>query len=111
VTVDNWQDKYTEEIDTARSARLQGNEGKSRVCARRAAGIVITEFLTRSGDVPSAESSYDLLRLINAKPGLPAEVYQSASRLLLRVNIEYKLPDDVDLIVETERLREQLLGG
>jgi HEPN domain-containing protein len=110
VAVENWQEKYNEEIEQARSARSQGNEGKSRVCARRAAGIVITEFLARAGDLPPSGSSYDLLRWMNARPGLPAEVYQSVSKLALRVDTEYKLPEEIDLIVEAERLRKQLLG-
>ena len=37
------------EFERAASARRKGNEGQARVCARRAAGIAIREYLIRRG--------------------------------------------------------------
>jgi hypothetical protein len=37
------------ELEKADLARLSGNEGRARVCARRAAGIAARAFLTRHG--------------------------------------------------------------
>ena len=37
-----------QELEMARSSRCSGNEGRARVCARRAAGHVVGEYLTRN---------------------------------------------------------------
>jgi len=105
----SWQDQYDIEIKNAKLARAMGNEGRARVCARRAAGLVIGEYL-RSKDytLPSA-SAYDRLRLLNSLPDLPDEVYQVTGHLLERVNSNYQLSTDADLIKDAEWLRATLL--
>ena len=40
-----WEAFYKAEMQNAEAARRSGNEGKARVCARRAAGAVIGEYL------------------------------------------------------------------
>ena len=42
----NWQLNIEAEFEKAEQARRRGNEGQARVCARRAAGIAIREYLT-----------------------------------------------------------------
>ena len=42
---DDCKIKYDQEINRAEKARQDGNEGMARVCARRAAGIVVGEYL------------------------------------------------------------------
>jgi hypothetical protein len=105
----DWQIQFEQEIERAQSARTRKNEGQARVCARRAAGIAIRAYLTRRGEVVSSPSAVDLLAQIAASVDLAPALRQSAEYLTLRVNEQFKLPDDVDLIKEAVKLKTGLL--
>jgi len=93
----------------AGDARATGNEGRARVCARRAAGLAAGEYFTRTGIYPIQLSAYDRLRDLRKHEGLPDEVYQIVDHLLLRVDTDQQLPIPVDLIEEARRLKSKLL--
>jgi len=98
------------ELDKAQEARARGNEGRARVCARRAAGIAIREYLTRKGIRPSSPSALDLLNLIQDDPLLSPDLKLIADHLTLRVTEEFKLPVKADLIAEARVFCEELLN-
>ena len=106
----DWKTALQAEFERAEQARTRGNEGQARVCARRAAGIAAREYLTRRGQIIRTPSAYDLLSLLVEDASLTDELRQSAALLTLRVNEEFKLPVDVDLVVEARKLCEALLG-
>jgi len=97
------------EIERAEAARTRGNEGQARVCARRAAGIAAREYLTRRGEKIRTPSAYDLLKILAEEQSLSGELRQSARYLTLRVNEEFKLPVNVDLIAEARKFCDELL--
>lgn len=105
----DWQTKLQLEFTRAEQARAKGNEGQARVCARRAAGIAVREYLTRQGTPPSNPSAVDLLTLLKEDPRLSPDLKQIADHLTLRVTEEFKLPVDVDLVAEARRLCDELL--
>jgi len=105
----DWQTQIDSEFEKAEQARARGNEGQARVCARRAAGIAIREYLTRQGIRPPSVSAYDLLNLLKADPDLSADLKLIADHLTLRVTEEFKLPVDADLIAEARKFCEALL--
>ena len=105
----DWQEKLQKEFDMAEQARANNNEGQARVCARRAAGIAIREYLTRKGIHPPSTSAYDLLNLIQDDPLLSSDLKLIADHLTLRVTEEFKLPVDADLIAEARTLCKELL--
>lgn len=105
----DWQTNYKTEIDQAKNARALGNEGMARVCARRAAGIVIGEYLLLQGISSPSASAYDRLRILAGLSDLPEDLQESTRRLLLRVNTNHQLPAEADLISDAERLRARLL--
>ena len=105
----NWKEKLQIEFERAEAAREQGNEGQARVCARRAAGIVIREYYARRGEQVRTPSAYDLLNLLSNDPHLPTELKQSAAYLTLRVTEEFKLPVNIDLLEEARILCDGLL--
>jgi HEPN domain-containing protein len=94
----DWQSEIRVEFEKAEQARARGNEGQARVCARRAAGIAAREYLSRRGERPRTSSAYDLLKRIAADPAVPANLKDSASRLTLRVDEQFRLPPGVDLL-------------
>jgi hypothetical protein len=105
----NWQSDIQAEFETAAQARARGNEGQARVCARRAAGIAIREYLARRGIRPPSLSAYDLLNQVKQETALPADLKLIADHLTVRVTEEFKLPVDVDLVAEARRFCEELL--
>jgi len=107
----DWKAKIETEFERAKAARARGNEGQARVCARRAAGIAIREYYIRRGQPVRTSSAYDLLQQLVDEPQLPPQLKQSAIYLTLRVNEEFKLPVEVDLLQEARKLCDGLLSG
>ena len=107
----DWQTQIQIEFDKAEQARSRGNEGQARVCARRAGGIAAREYFKRRKQPIQTPSAYDLLNFLIEDPSISAELRQCAEYLTLRVNEEFKLPIDVDLIFEAKKLCRGLLVG
>lgn len=105
----DWKSAYQQELEKAATARQRQNEGQARVCARRAAGIVIREYYRRQGKPISNPSAYDLLKMLMEDTSLPEAVRQSAAYLTLRVNEEFKLPAGLDLVKDAEFIARALL--
>ncbi len=102
-------EEIEKEFAQAERARARGNEGQARVCARRAAGIAIREYLERRGIRPRTTSAYDLLNLLKDDPLLSPDLRLIADHLTLRVTEEFKLPMDADLVAEARILCRELL--
>ncbi|HET6822279.1 MAG TPA: hypothetical protein VFH34_06500 [Anaerolineales bacterium] len=107
----DWQTQVESEFEKAEQARARGNEGQARVCARRAAGIAVREYLTRQGIRPPSVSAYDLLNFLKEDPHLSDEMRLIADHLTLRVNEEFKLPIEADLIAEARTFCEALTAN
>lgn len=105
----DWRGQLEKEFETAQRARARGNEGQARVCARRAAGIAIREYLTRRGIRPPSTSAVDLLHLLKDDPALSPDLKLVIDHLTLRVTEEFKLPVDADLVAEAKNLCDELL--
>ena len=104
-----WQEKFSKEIERAYQVRANNNEGQARVCARRAAGVALREYFARQDIQTASPSAYDLLKRLLEMDDLPVDVRQFAEHLTLRVNEEFKLPVDADLVKEAQALCERLL--
>jgi len=104
-----WKTAYGNEIQRAQAARLVGNEGMARVCARRAMGIVIGEYLYRRGYKELSTSVYDRLQLFGSLPDVDETLKATTRHFLLKVDHNRRLPGDVDLISEVETLARILL--
>lgn len=108
-STDSWQERFQKEIEAAERARQRGNEGQARVCARRAAGVVIQHYFEKVGLPFRSPSAYDLLQVLAELPQTPPEVRAAALRLTLRVTPEFNLPIQADLIADARWLAKQLL--
>lgn len=105
----DWKIKYQQELALAAAARERKNEGQARVCARRAAGIVIREYYRQQGVAIHTPSAYDVLKMLMDDASQPETIRQSADYLTLRVNEAFALPVTVDLVQEAEKLARALL--
>ena len=99
------------EFEKAQQARINKNEGQARVCARRAAGIAIRDYLTRKGNKIPSMSAYDLLNLLKDDTNLPPDLKLATDNLTVRVTEEFTLPVDADLIAEARKLSNWLLSN
>ncbi len=90
-------------------ARSEGNEGKARVCARRAAGIVADEYMRRRGVSTPNMTAYERVKLLATWPGTPDGVQNVVAHMTTRVNENYELPVDADLVAEAQWLARVLL--
>ncbi len=107
--MENWQTQLKAEFDKATDARIKKNEGQSRVCARRAAGVAIREYFNRREIQPPNASAIDLINLLKEQANLPAEMKEIAEHLTARVTEEHDLPVQADLIAEARILCRWLL--
>lgn len=104
-----WKSRFETELRQAQFARQDGNEGKARVCARRAAGILAGEYLAHHGLPPGGPSAYDRLRSLHAVSSLPDPVRAIVSHFLVRITPDHELPIQADLIAEARWLADHLL--
>lgn len=95
------------ELERAEHARLNGNEGRARVCARRAAGIAARAFLTRHGIHLRDASAYAALQALVEFPALAPDLRVAALHLTTRLTEAFTLPVDADLISDARIL----IGG
>ncbi|NMB58450.1 MAG: hypothetical protein GYA12_04720 [Chloroflexi bacterium] len=93
----HWQEVESE-LNTARLARSQGNEGKARVCARRAAGKALNAVGVASGPPLAA------IRFFLETQSMPDEVRVACTHLIATVNDSYQMDDGIDLIADAEMI-------
>ena len=89
-----------EELLLAKQSRLEGNEGRARVCARRAAGAAVKERLVKMGITQKQENAIQSMLILAQKETLPVRVQEAIDWLVQRVNQDHNLPLEVDLIHE-----------
>ncbi len=100
---------YQLELEHAVEARSQGNEGMSRVCARRAVGILVGEYLNRRGYGELPHSAYERLTLFSSLPEIDERCRVVAGHFLLKVDRNRNLPEEVDLIQDLIFLEKYIL--
>ncbi len=106
----NWQQLFDQEIKTAEQARQRGNEGMARVCARRAANVIIQEYLRYIGKTPCRSAVQNFRLLQNSLP-IDHPAQQNLSHLLHKVNPDFSFPKHVDLIQDAYNLMKVLFAN
>ena len=106
----DWKILTKTELELAEDARGSGNEGRGRVCARRAAGHVAGEYLHRQGIRINTNSALDRLRYLETYPELSTEDVEIIHHFLIHTTPEHKLPINADLIADVYLLVNKLLN-
>jgi len=103
------EDSPHNELQKAYEARTKENEGMARVLARRAAGLAVRKHLLKKNlDVPMM-SLNALLHDESIRNLLPQEIHSALDRLCTRVNPQYQLPFEEDLLVDSQMIIDTLL--
>jgi hypothetical protein len=110
MTRTKWKQATTEELILAEQARNDGNEGRARVCARRAAAYVADEYLLRQGIILHSKSALERIRYLQTSAEISPTERETLEHFLIHTTPEHRLPIDADLIADVYLLARQLLG-
>ena len=105
-----WMDYTNAELIQAEEARQAGNEGRARVCARRAAGYIIEEYRRRKEIQFPGESAYIRIKFLADQPDITPQAQDILKHLAQRIKPDYTLPVEADLIDDVRSLAMELLG-
>ena len=93
-------------LDEAASFRQSGFEGKARVTCRLASASSLRILFDYFGEQLSAGSSFDLIRFASEKQFIPDEIKQLLSHFSQKVDENFQLPGDVDLLKDAIKLHQ-----
>lgn len=97
-------DRISIELERAEAARAAGNEGKARVCARRAAGMAIqSHYRERFGETGRPNSLMLLRKFLHA-PDTPEPLRAAAKRLTTRLRADHTMPFPEDLLQDARNI-------
>lgn len=91
-------DVIEQELDAAEAALKIGNEGKARVCARRAVAIAAEAWLARHSVQAGQTDAMAHLRRIQEDDSFPSSIRQAAERLTTTVTRRDSAPFTSDPI-------------
>jgi len=110
-----WRDEIELELTRAREAERNGNQGRARTSARRAAGIAIVELAKQFPEKQYGKDFMTQLRSLASDLATPEHVQNAADRLQARLSPQFESPskhpiDDAEIIVQfiLERLSSRL---
>lgn len=107
--------KISHELTQARQAQASGNQGRARVCARRAAGWAIEAYLRGQGVTPPTPNAFKQLQYFATLPGHSEKMQAALYHLTVKLEKDsedaeaYYPVEGVDLIDEARWLAEELL--
>ena len=107
--------QITQELKLAALSQERGNEGKARVCARRAAGWAIQEYLRQQEISIGNNNALDHIKYFAAQNGHSPQIAAVLHHLLVKLEKEslesdaYYPIQGVDLVREAQWLVEELL--
>jgi hypothetical protein len=101
-TREHYLEQIERELSGARDARASGNDGKARVCARRAAGCALTWFLSVSPRDGWGVDAMRQLQAAAAEASFPAAVREAAQRLSTKISERFDYPFTADPIGDAE---------
>ncbi len=96
------------ELQMAEESRQKGNEGRARVCARRAAGIAIGFYFESLTKAFAPKSAYILLQWLSEQGQNDLEIRRAAQRLTVRVSPDHTLPHPEDPIADARLIIDAL---
>lgn len=98
------------ELQSAYDWRRRGNEGRARVCARRAAGMAIGYYYHTQTGEPASGNAYNLLGWLAAHATAGQELQEAARRLTAHVTVDHDLPHPEDPLADAQLIIDMMLN-
>jgi hypothetical protein len=98
---------FWKEYKTAHDAQVAGLEGRARVCARRAAGLLIQKFLETQRIIFPKMNSLDLIKYLQQTTDSP-ELVLLLSHYSEKVTFDHQLGSNFDLVENLPLLAKML---
>ncbi len=91
-----FDEEINRELAIALSAQANGNHGRARVCARRAAGVAIGWYLRMIPHQGWGENVMSRLEHLKADNSFPENVRDAADRLSMKITNQFSYPSGHD---------------
>lgn len=105
-----WPISIVRELAGAAAAWKSGNEGKARVCARRAVALADDAWLAQQASPSWSGDALAHLRRIQQDVSFPLSVRQAAERLTTAVTQKHAAPFSADPVGDANTVIECLIG-
>ncbi len=106
-----YPDEVEKELARGRKAKEEGNEGMTRVCARRAAGVAMRLWKDKRGrDIRWGTSAMSQLKTMALDETFPEAVRQAAERLTTQQQHDHTMPFDNDPLDDAVIVIEHLIN-
>jgi hypothetical protein len=109
MSLEEVRSKIHEEFSVAARSRSAGNEGRVRVCARRAAGAAITYWLQEQEGEGQGVDAMTQLRAIQRDLSIPEGVREAATRLTTRITGQFEAPYPSDPLEDARVIIDYVL--
>ncbi|NIM93971.1 MAG: hypothetical protein GTO18_09705 [Anaerolineales bacterium] len=109
--IEKIQGSIDAEMADALESRSSGNEGRARVCARRAAGLAIGYYREQCGETQLTDNALHLLSWFVDLQEIPEELRQASQRLTVHVTPSHQLPHTEDPLEDARTIIEAILSG
>ena len=106
---DLYKDQIFKELEQAEAARKEGNEGKTRVCARRAVGAAVLWYVLSHDRPLRARDTMELLRRAQEIPTFSPEMKQAAVRLSAKITPDFQYSSATDPLVDAHLIIDFVL--
>jgi hypothetical protein len=103
--------KIRHEMELAHCSRSKGNEGRARVCARRAAGWAVIPLRSDRSETDDLGSAYESLRWLQEQTTVSEAVRAAARRLTTRLTPAHELPFSQDPLLDAECVIRYVFGS
>ncbi len=100
--------RIAQELSAAKQAWHDGNEGKARVCARRAVAVAAESWSVGRGEPPGRADAMAHLRRIQQQGAFPLPVRQAAERLTTAVTRRQHAPFTTDPVSDASLIISHL---
>jgi len=104
-----WMESVQLELQRAREAQRQGNNGRARTAARRAVGLAMEELQKRFAGTNYGRDFIVQLRSLAVDPAVPQPAREAADRLQARLTPDF-LSRSVNPVDDAEIILEYILS-
>lgn len=99
------------ELEDAHRYRTMGNEGRARVCARRAAGWAVGWYVEANRFAESHSNALEHLRWLADNPQADDRYREAAARLTTKLKPDGRMPFEQDLLEDARSIIGFCLDG